>query len=73
MFRNEDEVYRSEPEPIDLNNVGNVRKILLTKSIHLKKTLESGNYILQLIVKDKQAGKNGALATQTLDLEILAN
>jgi hypothetical protein len=72
LFRNGDEVHRSEPEPIDLTGVGDFRKILLKKRMYLENTMEPGNYMLQLIVKDKKGGKNGDLAAQTLDFDILA-
>ena len=73
LFKDGREVYRSKPEPVDLRNVSDPKRIPIKANLQMPDVLQPGDYLLQLVVNDKRAtGKHG-LATQTFDFEVPAS
>jgi VWFA-related protein len=70
LFRNGERINRSNAQPIDMNGVSDYKRIPIRRKLLLENSLQSGDYVLQLEVRDKQAKKNNGLATQTLQFEI---
>lgn len=72
LFRDGQEVYRSNPEPVDIRKIGDPKRIPVKVNLHIPDVLQPGDYLLQLIVNDKRVtGKHG-LATQTFNFEVPA-
>jgi VWFA-related protein len=73
LYSNGAEMYRSKPEAVDIANNADLERIPVRKQLRLERTIQPGNYLLQLIVTDKGAEKgNERVAAQTMDFEITA-
>jgi len=70
LYRDGEELSRSETEAIDFSGVSDFDRIPIRKKLTLEKTLEPGDYVLQLLVRDKQAKEKESLAAQALQFEI---
>jgi VWFA-related protein len=70
LYRNGEELQRSAIESIDLNGVTDFKRIPIRKKFKLENTLQPGDYVLQLLIKDKQAEKKESQAAQALQFEI---
>ena len=73
LYREGSEVFRSDTQAVDLSGLSDFKRIPIQKGLILSKTIEPGNYILQLQVKDKQAAEKHSHAAQALDFEIAAD
>ena len=71
LFRNGREVYRTEPEAVNLQGLSDFARIPVRKRMTFGKGMEPGEYILQLRVRDKQAKKKYSLASQALGFEVV--
>jgi VWFA-related protein len=71
LFRNGDEIFRSDPEAVDLSGVTDPARIPIKKRLRLGKTMQPGEYILQLQVIDRHAEDQPILAARSLDFEII--
>ena len=69
LYRNKQEIYKSKPEEIAVPNAN--KNILLKKKIILSDSLEPGEYVLRIEVKDTLADEKKNLASQTLQFEII--
>lgn len=68
----DDKVILETPfEPISTKEQKDLKRIDLAGRIRLSKNLSAGNYIFQIIVKDKLANKKRQIATQWVDFEVL--
>ena len=72
LYGNGNELFRSEPEAVDLSKVSDFTRILIKTKLSLMESFPPGDYVLLLRVKDNLADKNHNLASQTLDFKALA-
>jgi VWFA-related protein len=73
LFQNGNEIFRSKLEAVDIGGVKDLKSIPIKKRLQLEKTIQPGDYVLQLQVWDKRGGnEKQSLATQTLDFEVVA-
>jgi len=71
LFRNGSEIFKSEPEAVDLKGMNDFKRIPIAGKVLLENAAQPGDYVLQLLVKDKQAKEKHSIATQALDFEVL--
>ncbi|MBN1566607.1 MAG: hypothetical protein JXA73_02095 [Acidobacteria bacterium] len=69
LYGNGKEVFRSEPETVDLGNITDFKRIPLKIRLRLKDSLPPGDYVLLLQVTDRQANKKYNLASQSLNFK----
>jgi hypothetical protein len=72
LYGNGRELFKSEPEVVDLSRMSNFKRIPIKIKLHLKEFFPPGDYVLLLQVKDNLANKKHNLATQALDFKALA-
>jgi len=73
LYSNGAEISRSKPEEVDIAGTADFERIPIKKQIRLERTIQPGNYLLQLIVTDKSAGKGKEkAAVQTMDFEVIS-
>jgi VWFA-related protein len=72
LYGNGDELFKSEPEAVDLSKVSDFKRIPIKIKLRLKESIPSGDYVLLLRVKDNLADRKQNLATQALDFKALA-
>ncbi len=72
LYGNGNELFKSEPEAVDLSKVSNFKRIPIKIKLHLKESFPPGDYVLLLQVKDNLADKKHNLASQALDFKALA-
>jgi VWFA-related protein len=71
LFRNGEKLYKSNAKAVDLRGITDFKKIPIRNKLLLENSLQTGDYVLQLEVRDKQAKKNSSLAVQALQFEII--
>ncbi|MBN1566900.1 MAG: VWA domain-containing protein [Acidobacteria bacterium] len=71
LFRNGNELYKSEPRPIDPGDSANFKRIPIRLKVNLSPAVLPGDYALLLEVKDKQAKEKHSITTQALDFAVL--
>jgi len=69
LYRNGVELLRSDPVPLDLSGLSEFARLPVRKRLLLGDSIEEGDYVLQLVVKDKKAGKKG-ITGQSLSFQI---
>jgi VWFA-related protein len=72
LYGNGNELFKSEPEAVDLSKVSDVTRIPIKIKLHLKESISPGDYVLLLQVKDNLADTKHNLASQSLDFKALA-
>ena len=72
LWGNGTEVYKSEPEKVDLGRINDLKRIPLKIRVRLTDSIPPGEYMLQLLVRDKNAKKDRDLAAQVLDFKVAA-
>ena len=72
LYGNGNELFKSEPEAVDLSKVSNFKRIPIKIKLRLKESIPPGDYVLLLQVKDNLANKKHNLASQALDFKALA-
>jgi VWFA-related protein len=70
IFRDGKIVLDGKPSDIDFSNQTDLSKISSGGAIALGKTMDKGDYVLQIIVVDKNAKQNRQIATQWVSFEI---
>jgi hypothetical protein len=70
LYRNGEELNRSTVEAIDLNGVADFKRIPIRRKFKLETTLQPGDYVLQLLITDKQAKEKENRAAQALQFEV---
>ena len=71
LFRNGNELYKSEPRAVNLRGLGDFRRIPIQQRVTLDPVVMPGDYALLLQVRDKQAKEKHSITTQTLDFTVL--
>jgi VWFA-related protein len=71
LYRDGNEIFRSDPEAVDLSGVNDPGRIPIKKRLRLGKTMPPGDYFLQLQVRDKRAEQKHSLATRALDFQVI--
>jgi VWFA-related protein len=69
LFRDGKEYYRGDPEVIDLHGIDNMEMIPIVRKLKFGK-IKTGEYVLQLQVREKQTDKKYRTAVQAIDFEI---
>jgi len=72
LYRNGEELLRSEAETVDLSGVADFERIPIRRKLKLENTLQPGDYVLQLLIKDKQTKEKESMAAQALQFEVSA-
>jgi VWFA-related protein len=70
LYRNGEELHRSAVEAIDLSGVTDFERIPIRRKLKLENALQPGDYVLQLLIKDKQAKEKESRAAQALQFEV---
>lgn len=70
LYRNGEELHRNAVEAIDLSGVTDYERIPIRRKLKLDNTLQSGDYVLQLLIRDKQAKEKESRAAQALQFEV---
>jgi hypothetical protein len=73
LFKDGTELTKSELQPLDMSSAENPTRIPVRRRLLLGDSLESGDYVLQLLVRDNQRNKKSGLASQTLSFGIPSN
>jgi hypothetical protein len=71
LFKDGAELLRTEAETVDLNSVSDFKRIPVRQKLSLNESMQPGDYILQFLVRDKNAKEKESLATQLLNFRIL--
>ena len=72
LYRNGVGLYKSEVEAVDLSGANDFNRIPIRKSLHIEESMQPGDYVLQLLVKDNNAKEKQSLTAQTLSFKIAA-
>lgn len=70
LYRNGEELHRSAVESIDLSGVTDFERIPIRRKLNLENALQPGDYVLQLLIRDKQAKEKESRAAQALQFEV---
>jgi hypothetical protein len=70
LYRDGIEIQKGEPEAIDLSSVSNYKRIPIRKELHIDDSMQPGDYVLQFLIKDKQAKEKQSLTAQTLSFRV---
>jgi VWFA-related protein len=70
LYKDGEEVYKSEFKPLDLGGVTNYDRIPVTQKLALDSTLSKGDYVLELMVRDKNRKEKNGLISQAMDFQI---
>jgi VWFA-related protein len=71
LYRDGNEIFRSDPEAVDLSGVVDPGRIPIKRRLRLGKTMLVGDYILQLQVRDKRAEEKHSFASRSLDFQVI--
>ena len=69
LYRNGIELLRSDPVPLDLSGMNDFARLPVRKRLLLGDSIEEGDYVIQLVVRDKKAGRKG-ITGQSLSFQI---
>lgn len=72
LYRDGVEVFRSAPQPLDVRGLTNFDRIPVTQKLTLGKDLAAGDYVLELLARDKRRKEKDGLVSQALDFQITA-
>jgi VWFA-related protein len=72
LYLDGQEIYKTEPEAVDINNVNDFSRILIRRKLLLDNSLQPGNYALLLQVNEIHEKKKDRIAKQAIDFKILA-
>jgi len=73
LFKDGAELTKSELQPLEMVDAAGLDRIPIRRRLLLGDSLQAGDYVLQLLVKDQQKGKKSGIASQTLSFGIPAN
>ncbi len=71
LFQNGKLLMENEPEPLKIGDQKDFKRIEASNAVTLGTDLANGDYILQIIVFDKNADKKKQMATQWIDFEVV--
>jgi len=70
LFRDGKEYFKGNAEAVDLHGIDNMEMISIVRKLTFGKMIESGKYILQLQIREKQTDNKYRTAVQSIDFEI---
>jgi VWFA-related protein len=70
LYRNGEVLQRGAVEAMDMNGVTDFQRIPIRRKFKLENTLPPGDYVLQLLIMDKQAKEKESRAAQALQFEV---
>jgi VWFA-related protein len=70
LYKDGSELFKSEAQPLILDNSGNFARIPIAKRLLLGDALQEGDYVLQLLVNDKQRKGKDGVASKTMSFRI---
>jgi VWFA-related protein len=73
LYKDGSEVYKSEFSPLELNGVTNSRRIPIIQKLTLDPKFSKGNYVLEMLVHNKDSKKKDSFISQSLDFQIVAD
>jgi VWFA-related protein len=71
LFRDGKEVFNGKESAFDASNQGDIKRLLTTGGIQLGSNMETGEYVLQVIVTDLLRTDKHRIASQWIDFEIV--
>jgi VWFA-related protein len=71
LFRDGKLVLENQPQPLEIGEQKDLRRIETSNAITLGTDLELGDYIMQIVVTDTLADKKRQIATQWIDFEVV--
>lgn len=71
LFQNGNLLIGNEPQPLNIGEQTDLNRIEASNVITLGNDLANGDYILQVIIIDKNADKNKQIATQWIDFSVV--
>jgi hypothetical protein len=72
LYKDGAEVYKSGFKALELDSVANYGRIPITQKLTLDSTLSKGDYLLELLVHDKNRKKKDGIMSQIMDFQITA-
>ncbi len=73
LFRDGKEIMKGQPQQIEVGSLADFGRIPIRKKMMLGESMQEGNYVLQLVVRDKQDNGRYGLIAQTLNFEVKTN
>ncbi|MCX6616399.1 MAG: hypothetical protein NTZ98_09890, partial [Acidobacteria bacterium] len=70
LFRDGKQVYAGKPMPVDASTLALVQRVVAGGELRLAKSMEPGDYTLQVIVTDKLAQQKSNTAAQWIDFQV---
>jgi len=71
VFRDGKQVYSSNPLPVDATGQTDLKRIVSAGRIQFGPEFQPGNYVLEVVVTDRNAKENRRIASQWVDFEIV--
>jgi hypothetical protein len=72
LYREGVQLLKGDPQPVDISGVKDFTRIPIRKTMKLGTGLQEGNYVLQLVVRDKQDSSKKGLVAQALNFVVKA-
>jgi VWFA-related protein len=72
LFKDGKQIKNGEPQKVDTSGLNEFKRIPIGKKLIFADDMQDGNYVLQLVVSDKQEKGQSGLVAQTLDFQIKA-
>jgi VWFA-related protein len=70
LYKDGQEILKGTAQPVDLKGISNINEIPIRGKLALDPALQPGDYVLQLLVRDKLASGKKSLVSQALDFNI---
>ncbi|MBC7932897.1 MAG: hypothetical protein H7Z38_20230, partial [Rubrivivax sp.] len=70
LFRDGRQVYAGTAQPLDPNQQTGMERIEAAGRLQLGSELQTGEYVLQIVVTDALASESHRIATQWIDIEL---
>jgi VWFA-related protein len=70
LFKDGQEILKGAPQPVDLKGISDLKEIPIKGTMVLENTMQEGDYVLQLLIRDKLAGGKKSLVSQASDFRI---
>ena len=70
LFRDGKQIYAGTPMPVDTSTLALVQRVVAGGELRLAKSMEPGDYTIQVIVTDKLAQQKFNTAAQWIDFQV---
>ncbi len=70
LFKDDEEFIIGDIKPVVLGEIDDSFGIPISQTLQIEEKMDPGKYVLQLMVRDKQAKEKHSMATQAIDFEI---